>query len=296
MSQIWTWGEGVHRYLADHSPLFHCPASRERIKGVLGIFGSFRRSILEGAVLNLCDVDRAAIEAFMRFRLSQGRSPWTINGELGKVRAFLRWCEVGGVIARDPTRGVRMLKAPRRLLHRIMTLEDMRRLLRHLDKRRITYLADLVRLIANTGLRLNEALTLRIEDVDLRRGRIWIRVREGFRPKDREERFIPINELARAILKRRVKKLPRFGLAFPTRTGKPISRRNSLRSMQREAGRAGIAHATFYGLRHLFGTRSASSMPAPALAAIMGHADISTTMAHYVHRDLMTLPKPPPIR
>ncbi len=291
-----TWREGTERYLTEHSPLFHGGRTRELIEGVLHHFGIWRRSLLEGSEPLLTEIDRQAIEAYLRARLSQGRSPWTVNGYLAKIRAFLRWCKGWGLIKRDPTRGVRMLKAQRRLAHRIMAPEDSRAILRQLDRRGLRDLADLARLIVQTGLRLGEALTLRVLDVDLKARRLWARCREDWRPKDKEDRVIPLNRAAFQILERRIQAGTRGGLIFSTRTGKQVGRQNALRDLQREARKVGVERATFYGFRHLFATHQAPTMAAPALAAIMGHADIETTMAHYIHRDLMSLPTPAEFR
>ena len=113
--------------------------------------------------------------------------------------------------------------------------------------------------------------------------------------KDREDRIVPINEVALAVLRRR--KLAAGGdsgaILFPSRAGTPLDRHNVSHGFKKRARASGVPDANWYALRHTFATRLAESVPEMALAAIMGHSDPKTTSRFYVHRNRMNLPTPP---
>jgi integrase len=111
------------------------------------------------------------------------------------------------------------------------------------------------RMIANTGLRLGEALYLRSEDADLEGKRLHVRNRPDHLTKDREDRIVPINEVALAVLRRR--KLAAGGdsgaILFPSRAGTPLDRHNVSHGFKKGRGRLEFRMRT--------GTRSATPSP-----------------------------------
>ncbi len=155
-----------------------------------------------------------------------------------------------------------------------------------------------------TGLRLNEALSLDIGDVDLLERTIF--VRSG---KFGKSRLIPISETTASALRVHIamlKKLkfgvgssdPLFLTSRGTRLGKGMVS-FTLRKLYRKAEiktSAGNLPRT-HDLRHSFATHSLKSMrqlgedPSnmiPALAVVMGHTSLAHTQA-YLHPSMETL-------
>lgn len=129
-----------------------------------------------------------------------------------------------------------------------------------------------------TGLREEELCFLTWADVDLRdRRNATLRVsgsdKEGFSPKDYEERMIPIpQELAELLAG-----LPRRGAwVFSTKTGNRQT--HLLRRLKQLAENGKVAGATLHKFRHTYATRLLESgCDIVTVQKLMGHSDLDTT-------------------
>lgn len=139
--------------------------------------------------------------------------------------------------------------------------------------------------LAHTGLRRDEALFLRIEDLEMFRGLILVR-RKLKRPTAR--RKVPIPPALGPILAAWIPRREGPHL-FPNRAGKPWS--DGARGYRpgdrlKAAGEAcGVAGLVPSSLRHSFATHCATrwNLPPAVLQKLMGHTDLRTTMRYYVH-------------
>jgi len=141
---------------------------------------------------------RETVLAYLRFRLERW-TPQTVNGDLRAIKAFARWLVREGFRNDNPTQGIEKLKEP---MHYPRTLSDEQvvALVNTIAKHAHTFsgLRDLtfVCLLLDTGLRLSEALNLKLSDIDLSQG--FVRV-VG---KGSKERFVPIGESVKVVLHR----------------------------------------------------------------------------------------------
>jgi integrase/recombinase XerD len=141
---------------------------------------------------------RETVMAFLYFRL-QRATPQTVNGDLRAIKTFARWLIREGFRNDDPTQGIEKLKEP---VHYPRTLSDEQivALVNTIAKHAHTFsgLRDLtfVCLLLDTGLRLNEALNLKLSDIDLSQG--FVRVIG----KGNKERFVPVGESVKVLLQR----------------------------------------------------------------------------------------------
>ncbi len=126
-----------------------------------------------------------------------------------------------------------------------------------------------------TGLREQELCYLTWKDVDLKHETIRVtgEGKEGFSPKDYEERLIPLPPDLVALLK----KLPRKSdWVFPGAGGGRST--HLLRRLKRLAKRAGIQHATLHKFRHTYATRLLEKgCDIVTVQHLMGHSDLDTT-------------------
>jgi len=129
-----------------------------------------------------------------------------------------------------------------------------------------------------TGLREQELCCLSWSDVsvsDTKTATIKVtgEGKDGFSPKDYEERIIPIPEDLVSLLK----KLPRTSQwVFPSRNGGITT--HLLRRLQAIAASAGVKHATLHKFRHTFATRLLEGgADIVTVQGLMGHSDIETT-------------------
>ena len=168
-------------------------------------------------------------------------------------------------------------------------------------------------LLLTTGLRKGELLALRWQDVDLKAGTLTVRrslYRLRVAPGDTRLVFTePKTEAAKRtvpLLPEMVKELKAHktrqneeklicggayednGLVFCTPTGTPLDPGNFLRKLKWLVKKAGLREEIrVHTLRHTFGTVVAQSGENPRnLQAVLGHADIRTTLQTYCHTSL----------
>ena len=126
-----------------------------------------------------------------------------------------------------------------------------------------------------TGLREQELCNLGWTDVDLKKEtlRVTGEGKEGFSPKDYEERLIPIPPDLVVLLKKVRRKSE---LVFPTSEGGRQT--HLLRRLKRLARRAGVSHATLHKFRHTYATRLLEKgSDIVTVQHLMGHSDLDTT-------------------
>ena len=137
-------------------------------------------------------------------------------------------------------------------------------------------------MIYGSGLRISEALNLRIEDIDSKKMRIF--VREG---KGKKERYTVLPETSIEMLRKYYKKYkPKHpeGYIFLNREGKPLTVERTREFFRRYRRKAKLDEKfVVHSLRHSFATdlieRGASIIE---VKEIMGHSNIRSTM-EYIH-------------
>ena len=136
-----------------------------------------------------------------------------------------------------------------------------------------------------SGLREQELCYLTWKDLDLKRGilRVTGEGKEGFSPKDYEERVIPIPP----DLLTPLKKLPhKYEWVFPTARGGRQT--HLLRRLKRLANRAGVAQATLHKFRHTYATRLLEKgADIVTVQGLMGHSDLDTTRQYLNPEDAL---------
>ncbi|HNB50467.1 MAG TPA: tyrosine-type recombinase/integrase [Anaerolineales bacterium] len=141
--------------------------------------------------------------------------------------------------------------------------------------------ASLVTFLLHTGLRLQEALALCLEDVQLTAQKGQMLVRGG---KGGKQGIVPLNTDARQALQKwlaiRPESYPDAHVWIPiegTYTG-GLSSRSVQRMIQRYGQEAGLDHLTPHMLRHTFGKNLVDSgVGLETVAALLGHANLNTT-------------------
>lgn len=137
-------------------------------------------------------------------------------------------------------------------------------------------------MIYGSGLRISEALNLRIKDIDSKKMRIF--VREG---KGKKERYTVLPEMSLKMLRKYYKiykpKHPE-GYIFLNREGNPLTVERTREFFRRYRRKAGIDEKfVVHSLRHSFATdlieRGATILE---VKEAMGHSNIRSTM-EYIH-------------
>ncbi|MEX0900438.1 MAG: tyrosine-type recombinase/integrase [Gammaproteobacteria bacterium] len=186
----------------------------------------------------------------------------TVLKELRSLAALYNAAVTWGVTSHNPVRAVRKPREHQRP-PRWYSADELSRIYRVAGAH-----APWWRLVANTGLRLSEALQLRHEDI--RAGVLHVVSRAGARTKSLQSRQVPLSPGAVAALAQ----LPESGNQFvlPRMHPKSMSR-----AFRRDAHRAGL-NGSLHTLRHTFAAHLASSgIPLREIQLLLGHSTIRVT-------------------
>ncbi len=213
------------------------------------------------------------------------------------LRQAVRW----GMLARDPTDGVRPPKGPVREM-RVWSRDEAAAFLRSAKGRR---LYPLFALALATGMREGELLALRWDDVDLAAREVsvlhtlhypdagpWSLAELKTRSSRRKVAVSrEVADMLRAWRRRqnaeRLAAGPAWeddGLVFCGPRGRPLRPSDAIHAFHRAAKAAGLPRIRFHDLRHTHATDLlARGVPAPEVAARLGHSNPAVTMRVYAH-------------
>jgi integrase/recombinase XerC len=215
----------------------------------------------------------------------------TVNRRLASLATLMKWAKESGKIEHDPTGNVHAVPqtnpgpryldkkeqyALQRAIEKDMQLARMRYPKRWVSRQRD---AAMVVFLLHTGLRLSEALTLQLSDVQLaeRKGQVLVRQGKGGRA-----RTVPLNVQARKALQEWLAVRPGKGSHIWVQVeGEPsdgLSNRSVQRVLVRIGQDAGLEHLTPHILRHTFAKNLVDSgVGLEKVAALLGHSNLNTT-------------------
>lgn len=141
-------------------------------------------------------------------------------------------------------------------------------------------------LILDTGLRAEECLALRLNDIDWKGSRIWVG-----RGKGGANREVPLSQEGKTLLRRFLAfsskcRSENDSIVFCTEGGNPVNYRNALRDLKQVARRLGTPWVGWHSFRRTFATQYIRNGGLLTdLQQILGHADIRTTIL-YLSNDI----------
>lgn len=206
----------------------------------------------------------------------------TRRNRLTALRVFFRWWARQALERLDPCLGLELPRVPRTLPQRGFDRSALRRLRRACMAHHNTAARDraLVEFLLASGLRRSECCQLDVEDLDS--ANRWVRVRAG---KGGHERVVPISRIAlrwlRAYLRSR-RPLHPADPVFVSVTGRRYSPGRLTDLVRRLLQRAGVAgRGACHRFRHTLATTMLENgADIRHIQAMLGHADISTTMIY----------------
>jgi len=191
------------------------------------------------AVEKFGDFSEDGLKQWVIASRESGLSARSINTRITGINAYLRW-------AGEPYK-LSQLKEPQKVLP-TYPAEHLKKLVTFKAKKKgERRLHALVLTILDTGIRIEEAATARVENVDFEN--MLLRVHG----KGDKERLVPFSIQLRKILWT-WKGEREFGLLFDTRNGNPLQRRNVLRDFKvlcRQLGFEAVPRSV-HALRHTF--------------------------------------------
>lgn len=149
-------------------------------------------------VTMIADVRSVHIKRFLVEKAEAGRKPQYINDLLKAFKVFFKYCHQEGHTSTDPCAKIHNVKQPKVKI-RTFNEEEIRRMLNYYGGRTYTDIRNrtMLALFFDTGMRLNEVLTLKQEQIH----DDYILVHG----KGNKERLVPVSPyLAKLLLKYRV--------------------------------------------------------------------------------------------
>jgi integrase/recombinase XerD len=138
-----------------------------------------------------------------------------------------------------------------------------------------------VELLARTGMRKGELLTLTVDAVVQIGSAFWLRIPLG---KLHNDRYIPLHPDLKALLDQWIPQRPahlRSDRMLLRPNGRPTLARHVDQALAKVAAAAGIGHVTAHQLRHTLATQAINrGMSLDAIAALLGHKTLAMTMVY----------------
>ena len=253
-----------------------------------------RFAIPHFATTRLIDVTTRDVKQLVVKLEAKGFAPNTVRLAIAPVRALFATAREDGLLEHNPVSGVRL--ATRAAAS--ASDEDQEEQAKALTEIQLADLLDcvadewraFVAFVAQTGLRISEAVAVRRSDLDFTEGRLNVRRRYRLGryapPKSKYgRRSIPLTKAMRTELRERCAGLPTDALVFANRAGQPLDASNLAERVLKPAARtAGVPWASWHTLRHTCGSllfRHGAN--AKQVQVWLGHHSPAFTLAVYVH-------------
>ena len=194
----------------------------------------------------------------------------TINGDLQAVKALLFWAQDEEYEVNVNPRKLKLLRDEERI-PRCLGPEEIGLLLQQPDQSRWTGKRDhcFMCLLLDTGIRISEALGIKLEDVDQAEGTVRVR------GKSRRERVVAMSASMRKTLRRWIREGQPERWLFPTDEGGQLARYTAYERVTKYAKKAGVEGVHPHAFRSTFATyfcRQGGSLV--HLQTILGHTTL----------------------
>jgi integrase/recombinase XerD len=216
-----------------------------------------------------------------------GLSPVTANTRLKTLRVFFNYLESEGVLGVNPMAKLKKVTEDDEAVQ-VLSVDQLRRLLAAPNQRRFSGFRDyvLMHLLLDTMLRINEALSLTVNDVDFATNTITVR---GEVAKNRHSRFVPMQKVTAKLVRELVEENKEWNTPwlFVANYGEPLDQ-NHFR--HRLKGYAELAAVTDRRVSpHIFRHTGATLFLQNGgdlrhLQMLLGHRDLRMVL-RYTHLD-----------
>jgi site-specific recombinase XerD len=239
-----------------------------------------------GDVADPAAVDRRLLRRYLAFLSTKGSKAATTARKTSSLRRYFGWLLASGAVDHDPTAGLVAPKGESRL-PRVLRQDELRVLLDEpvapSGPEAVIRCRDdaVLEILYGSGLRVGELCGLRVDGIDLERGRLRVL------GKGSKERFVPLSVPAAEALSRwlgegrtaLVSSETPDQAVFLNQRGKPLGSRDVRRIIDRRSPTPTHPHA----LRHTFATHLLDGgADLRSVQELLGHADLATTQL-YTH-------------
>lgn len=237
----------------------------------------------DGESLEILELTRQDLREFIIDLSRENLSATSVRRIVSAVRGFFKFLMIDGHLKKNPAED---LDAPQKgfYLPKFLNQAEIEQLLLMPDVSQEIGLRDraILELMYACGLRVSEAVDLKISDVEINSGILTCK------GKGNKMRKIPIGTSAVEWLKsylvlRRKKENIEISNLFVSSLGRPISRQIIFNFIKEYAEKCGLEDVSPHTLRHSFATHLIqNAADVRSVQQMLGHADISTTQI-YTH-------------
>lgn len=251
------WADGEHR---QH------PATAKRLRGSFASLSLFFKG------KSVAGITAGDIEDFKTYRRAQEVKEITLRHDLHALSKFFQYAKRHNWCKDNPTSGVAI---PSEEAERIHVVTEAEEAIYFAAAERYPNLRDAAKLILRQGVRPEEVMRARVEDVE---GDHWTIHRGKSKAAKRRLRLVAESK---AILEGRKMAAGPSGWLFQGKT-KGTHQKTFQRAHDAVLEATGLSFV-LYDFRHTFATRAAAAgMPVTTLMAVLGHGNLRTVM-RYVH-------------
>ncbi len=263
-----TYGELLDRYLKEYSAVHKKPhtyaTDTHWVKHLRPRFGS----------LLLKDVTADKVSVMVKELLDSGRKPATVNRVVTLLKHSFTKAKEWGLIRHSPVAEVKKLKERNERM-RYLEPEQYTQLLQSEPR----YLDDIVITAVNTGMRKEEILSLRRDQIDWRQRVILLTD-----TKNGERRGVPLNSTMVGLLRGIIREHMRRGISSPYVFIDPWTGdrwKNIDAGFRAKVKRAGIEDFHFHDLRHTAASWMVMAhVDLLAVSKVLGHKDLRMTQRY----------------
>ncbi|MFA6315870.1 MAG: tyrosine-type recombinase/integrase [Elusimicrobiota bacterium] len=235
----------------------------------------FRAWVAENGNLSPGEIQSPHLRAFLDHCKERGNKPTTVACIFKILRTFWHFLHRDGLIILDPMEKVEHPRRERRFLKPI-TVEELRRILEVIDTGKALGLRDhsLILFLADTGLRISEALSVKLSEIDWGSNTIAVMGKGG------KERRIAFGSTARHALMLWMRKrgtVEGCDSLWIDRFGRTLKRTHFAHRMKRYTRTVGIAadRLSPHALRHFFALQFLrNGGDIMALQKLLGHSSL----------------------
>lgn len=215
------------------------------------------------------DITNKDLKAYLAFLLSdKGQSPASVNLAISAIRFF--YIEV---LNQDIFKGIKHPKSEKKLPV-VLTKDEIRKMLEATKNKKHRLLIEL---LYSTGLRVSEAVNLRIKDLHLEEKIAFVKYGKG-----KKERFVKLSNRFIVHLNSYLKKRKNKNPYLFSYKGIPLSTRQAQRIVKKAALEAQITKKVFcHALRSSFATHLLDSgVDIRVIQELLGHSNLATTQRY----------------
>jgi integrase/recombinase XerD len=211
---------------------------------------------------------------------TKGLAVSSINSVIRSLKAIFNFLHQEDYIEENPFKHIKQMREDTETVQAV-EIDHIRKILKAMDMRSFSNFRDacIIQLIFDCGLRIQEALSLEKNDLDLKTGVIEIK---GSKAKMKKSRFVPISPKIVKMLRELQKETEEFGTSyvFTSVYGEPYDKNRFRQRLKRYAANIGLesANITPHKLRHAFARYYLLNHGNIAsLSKILGHANLNMT-------------------